>query len=293
MKVIVTIPAYNEERTISPVIKEIFSALKQAKHDHAVIVIDDGSTDRTREVAERAGAIVYSNKRNSGLAVTFAHEMRRCAEHKADIIVHTDADGQYPASVIPTLVKEIEKGADLVLGTRFGKGRYAGSWMNKLGNRMFARVFSGLLGQRITDTTTGFRAFTREVAALPLINDFTYTQEQLLRAGKKHMKIVEVPIHAAKTRESRLFRNPLHYAVRAWINILRIYRDFAPLRFFGAIGGMFLLLGFLLGIWIVVTLVQTGMVGGIPRVVLSALLILTGIQIWLFGFLADMQRVKE
>src|SRR3989344_3099803 len=125
MKVIVTIPAYNEAGTIGPVLKEIKEVLKKMPYDSEIIVVDDGSTDGTVAVAKQAGAVVYRNKRNLGLAETFSHEMRRCVEHKADVIVHTDADGQYPASAIPALVRKISEGNDLVLGSRFGKGSYA------------------------------------------------------------------------------------------------------------------------------------------------------------------------
>ena len=291
MRVVITIPAYNEEKTLGKIIKEIKEFMNKTNYNYQVLVLDDGSLDKTVDVAKKNSAIVVSNKRNLGLAETFKREMKECLKLKADIIVHTDADGQYPAYYIPEMVKKVEQGYDLVLGSRFGKGNYGGSsLMNKLGNRAFARVFSNLLKTKITDTTTGFRAFTREVAELPLINTFTYTQEQLIRAGKSKMKIVEVPIRTNKTRPSKLFKNPFDYAVKAWINIFRIYRDFEPLKFFGRIGLLFILAGFLLGLFILYKIITVGSAGGIPRVILSLLLILVGIQRAFFGFLADMNR---
>lgn len=287
---VISIPAYNEERTIGQVIKDIKNVMDSTNYNYKILVLNDGSRDKTIEVAKENGAIVVSNKRNLGLAETFKREMKECLKLNAEIIVHTDADGQYPAHYIPQMIKKIEDDYDLVLGSRFGKGKkYRGSFMNKMGNIAFAKVFSGLLGTKITDSTTGFRAFTQEVAELPLINSFTYTQEQLIRVGKTHMKITEVGIIANKTRKSRLFKNPIDYAIKAWINIFRIYRDFEPLKFFGRIGLMFILLGFLLGLLIVYRLINFGNVGGIPRVILTMLLILVGVQIWLFGFLADMK----
>jgi len=290
MKVIITIPAYNEEKTIPPVIKEIKRVMSKTNYKYEILVLNDGSQDKTVEVAKKAGATVFSNKRNLGLAQTFQAEMKKCLELNADIIVHTDADGQYPAIYIPKLIEKLEQGNDLVLGSRFGKGNYSGSIMKSMGNRAFARVFSKMLKVKLTDTTTGFRAFTREVAELPLINNFTYTQEQLIRASKSNMKVAEVPIQTRKTRPSRLFRGPFDYAFKAWINILRIYRDYEPLKFFGRIGATFIILGVLVGIWIVYNIIATGSAGGIPRVILSMLLIVTGIQIGLFGFLADMNK---
>lgn len=290
MRVVISIPAYNEEKTLGRVINGIKLVMDRNRYKYKILVLNDGSKDRTAEIAKKQGAIVVSNKRNLGLAETFKREMEECLKLKADIIVHTDADGQYPSEYIPNMIKKIEEGYDLVLGSRFGKGRYKGSVMNKLGNVAFARVFSSLLRKKITDTTTGFRAFTSEVAELPLINDFTYTQEQLIRAGKAKMRITEIPITTRKTRKSKLFKNPIDYAVKAWINIFRIYRDFEPLKFFGRIGLMFILLGFVLGLYILYNIITTGGTGGTPRVILSMLLILVGVQIGLFGFLADMKK---
>jgi glycosyltransferase involved in cell wall biosynthesis len=291
MKVVITIPAYNEEKDIERVIHSIKSVIKSTQYDYDILVLDDGSSDKTVQISKEAGAIVVSNKRNLGLAETFKREMEECLKLKADIIVHTDADGQYPSEYIPSIIKKVESGYDLVLGSRFGKGKYGNSSiLKKLGNIAFAKVFSGLLRIKLTDTTTGFRAFTSEVAKLPLINNFTYTQEQLIRAGKGNMKIGEVPIKTNKTRKSKLFRNPFDYAIKAWINILRIYRDFEPLKFFGVISFIFILFGFLIGCFILYTLITRGNVGGIPRVVFCMLLILAGVQIGLFGFLADMTK---
>ncbi len=286
MKIIVTMPAYDEERTIERVIEEIKEVMKI--YNYQILVVDDGSTDRTAEIARKAGAKVISHKRNLGLVCTFRTEMKECLNLKADIIVHTDADGQYPSAYIPRLIEKINEGYDIVLGSRFGKGRYSGSLMKKVGNKLFARAFRRLLKIKITDTTTGFRAFTKEVAKMQITNSFTYTQEQLIRAGRSKMLITEVPITTNRTRKSRLFKNSFDYAIRAWINIFRIYRDYEPLKFFGRIGLSLIILGFVLGVFIIYNIITIGQAGGTPRVILSALLILVGIQIITFGFLADM-----
>lgn len=290
MKIVITIPAYNEERTIKGVIEEIKSVMGTKNYDYRILVLDDGSKDKTREIAEKAGAVVFSNKRNLGLAKNFKREMEESIKLNADIIVHTDADGQYPAKYIPLMIKRVEQGHDLVLGSRFGKGTYQGSVMKKIGNKIFASVFSRLLKTRLTDTTTGFRAFTAEVAGLPIINRFTYTQEQLIRAEKARMRICEIPIESKKTRESRLFNNSLDYAIKAWINILRIYRDFAPLKFFGLLGLALASTGFIIGIFFVYLHMTTGIVGHSGLLFLMIILIFTGIQTVLFGFLADMLK---
>jgi glycosyltransferase involved in cell wall biosynthesis len=287
MKIVVTIPAYNEEKDISRVIKDIKSNVKEKV---TVLVVDDGSNDNTVKAAKKAGAIVVSNKRNIGLVGTFKREMEECLKLKADIIVHTDADGQYPAKFIPLLIKKVKSGSDLVLGTRFDKGSYSGSMMKKIGNKLFAKVFSNMLHMKITDTTTGFRAFTPEVARLPLINRFTYTQEQLIRARKYNFEINEIPIVAESTRESRLFKNSFDYAVKAGINLIRIYRDFEPLKFFGIFGTVIFSTGFLIGIYLVYLHFTSGIVGHFALIVLDILILSIGLQIIIFGFIADMLK---
>lgn len=294
MKVVITIPAYNEEHTLGPVLEDIKKAMQGTSYRYALQVVNDGSSDKTAAVAKKHGARVVSHSRNRGLAETFKTEMAECLKLKADIIVHTDADGQYDPRAIPQLIAKVEQGYDLVLGSRF-KGRSMSHMpvLKRLGNKAFAMVFSHLLKQRITDSTTGFRAFTADVARdINYINTFTYTQEQLIRAKKQKFRIAEIGIKSRRTRESRLFKGPFQYAIKAWTNILRIYRDYDPLKFFGYIGGTFFTLGFLVGLFILYNIVMTGGAGGIPRVILSALLLITGVQVILFGFLAD-QHKKE
>ena len=201
-KIIITIPAYNEEKDIVRAIQEIKKVMNN--YNYKILVIDDGSTDRTKELAKKEGAIVFSHLSNKGLAETFRTEMRKCLELNADIIVHTDADGQYFAEDIPRLIKKIEEGYDLVLGSRFiGNIEYM-SLLKKLGNKVFAIVFKHLTKVKLTDTTTGFRAFTKNVAQnIDYINQFTYTQDQIIRAAKQKFRITEIPINTRKTRPSR------------------------------------------------------------------------------------------
>lgn len=291
MPIVVTIPAYNEEKTLPFVLQEIKKVLTEKKYSFQFLVIDDGSTDNTAAEARKYGARVISHKQNLGLAQTFKHEMKECLAMKADIIVHTDADGQYHAEHIPELIEKINAGYDLVLGSRFQGSIEKMPLLKKIGNIAFSKVISSLTGVKITDSTTGFRAFTAEVAReIEFINTFTYTQEQIIKAAKQGFKIGEIPIRARKTRHSRLFKNPFQYAVKAWINILRIYRDYNPLKFFGYLGVFFFLAGMIIGVLILIRILITGGAGGIPRVILSALLMLVGIQIIIFGFLADMLK---
>lgn len=292
MKVIITIPAYNEEKTLGNVIGNIKQVMDKTKYNYKILIVDDGSKDKTKGIAQEAGALVISHPKNFGLAETFKTEMKNALELKPDVIVHTDADGQYLAEDIPRLIKEIEKGNDLVLGNRFRGGIEYMPWLKKKGNRAFSKVISKITGVRVGDCQTGFRAFTPEVAKLNIISNFTYTQEQIIRAVRNKFKIKEIPTRFVRRidGESRLFSHPFRYAARAWINILRIYRDFEPLKFFGYIGFGLFGMGFLIGLGLVIRYLIVGSVGRIPLTILSMLLIIVGLQIVIFGFLADMNK---
>ena len=291
MNVIITIPSYNEEKTIGKVIKEIKGVMNKTKYKYKILVVDDGSSDKTSEIAKGLGAIVHSNKKNLGLIETFKIEIKKCLELRADIIVHTDADGQYLAEDIPKLIKKMEEGYDLVIGSRFRYKNTNLSFLKNIGNKAFALVFSNIMKRKVTDTTSGFRAFTSNVAKnIKLINDFTYTQEQLIRAHKMKYRIGEIGIKTRKTRKSKLFKHPLQYAFKAWINIFRIYRDYNPLNFFGTIGLLLFSIGFLIGLYFIGLHLTSGIKGHLGLLFLMLILIFSSIQVILFGFLADMYK---
>ena len=292
MKVVVTIPAFNEEKTIAKVVKNIKEIMSRTNYASHVLVVDDGSSDNTAKVAKAAGAIVYSHPKNYGLAETFRTEISKSFGLKPDIIVHIDADSQYQPKEIPKLLEEIKKGNDLVLGSRF-KGRIEEMpLIKRLGNIAFSKVLSQIVGLKISDAQTGFRAFTREVAeSIEITSNHTYTQEQIIRAVRNKFRINEVPIYFAKRDgKSRLISNPLGYAVRAWINIIRIYRDYEPLKFFGVIGSLIFGFGFLVGLYLVYLHLTSGIVGHLALMMLDIIILSIGLQIIIFGFIADMNR---
>lgn len=203
-----------------------------------------------------------------------------------------DADGQYNAKDIPGLINETKKGYDLVLGDRFSGGIESMPLIKRIGNRAFSKVITRILRFKVHDCQTGFRAFTKELAEkVPVRSDHTYTQEQIITASRKGFKIKEVPTYfSARKDKSRLISNPFGYAIRAWNNIIRLQRDYNPLKFFGSVALTFLAAGFAIGLWLLVTFLKTGIVGHLPSAILSIMLIITGIQILFFGFLADMHR---
>ena len=292
MRLIVTIPAHNEEFTLGNVLDSINTLFKSNNLDGKIVVVDDGSTDKTAQIASSKGAVVLSHPVKLGLAEAFRTEIKTCLEHGADIIIHIDADGQYLPAEIPKLLDEIEKGYSLVLGSRFLGTIEHMPLTKRVGNKLFSKVISNITGLTITDAQTGFRAFTREVAEkIPIISTHTYTQEQVIKCARIY-KVKEVPVHFAKREgKSRLIRNPFEYAVKAWITLFRIYRDYKPLSFFGMIGGIPLLVGSLIGVWFSYNhFFMGGVKGHLLLSIFMMLLVLVGIQIILFGFLADMKR---
>lgn len=292
MKIVVTIPAYNEAKSIGKLVKDIKNAMS-GRYNYSILVVDDGSTDNTAQAAKKSGAVVYSHPKNYGLAETFKTEIKKCLELKADVIVHIDADGQYLPKDIPKLLREIKNGYDLVLGSRFeGKIEYM-PLIKRIGNIAFSRVVSGITNLGISDAQTGFRAFTRKVAEeIPITSNHTYTQEQIIRAVKQKFRVKEVPIYFAKRDgKSRLISSPFGYAARALINIIRTYRDYEPLKFFGIIGSSIFLVGIFLGLYLVYfQFFEGGAFRHLGLMMLDILVLSIGLQIIIFGFLADMSR---
>lgn len=293
MKVVITIPAYNEESTIGKVINSIKEVMGRLKYTYKVLVVDDGSNDNTAKIARKAGAVVYSHPKNYGLAESFKTEIYQALELNADVIVHIDADFQYQPKEIPKLLGEVKKGHDLVLGSRFKGTIEDMPLVKRFGNIIFSRVVSQIIGLHISDAQTGFRAFKRSVAEkVNITSNHTYTQEQIIRAVKEKFKIKEVPIHFAKRYgKSRLISNPFGYATRAFINLIRVYRDFEPLKFFGVVGSIILFLGFVLGLYLVYfQFFGNGAFRHLGLMMLDILILSIGLQIIIFGFIADMNR---
>lgn len=293
MLIVTSIPAYNESRTIGQLIGGIHSVMKKNSYNYKILVVDDGSKDKTAEEAKKAGAVVYSHPKNYGLAETFKTEVEMSLALGADIIVHIDADTQYKAEEIPKLIVEIENGYDLALGSRFKGTIESMPFMKRIGNIAFSKVISNITGMKISDAQTGFRAFTRKVAeSIKITSNHTYTQEQIIRAVREKFKIKEVPVYFAKRNDkSRLVSNPFEYAVKAWINIIRIYRDYEPLKFFGIIGALIFAIGFILGLYLTyIQIFGEGVNRHLGLMMLDILVLSIGLQIIIFGFIADMMK---
>ena len=292
MLAVVTMPAYNEEKTIGHVVSEIKKVMSGQKFSYKILLVDDGSTDGTAKVAKAGGAIVISHPKNYGLSEAFRTEMKKCLEMKADVIIHIDADRQYDPKEMPKLIAKLAEGYDLVLGSRFPGKVVHMPWIKRMGNKAFTHIVRSITGLDITDSQTGFRAFTREVAKLPISSTYSYTQEQIIRAAKEKFKVAEVPASFAKREEggSRLMGSPLEYAIKASINLTRVYRDYQPLKFFGLSGLALFSMGFIIGIYFLYLHLTKGITGHLGLFFLMTALMVIGIQLALFGFIADAHR---
>jgi len=294
MKVVITIPAYNEEKSISKVIEDIRKTMRKTRWKYEIIVVDDGSTDKTAEVAKQAGATVFSHPYRYGLAEAFRTEMEKVMKRKPDIIIHIDADGQYKPEEIPKLIEPIFKNkADLVLGSRFLGFIEEMPTLKRFGNKLFSKTVSQICGVKITDSQTGFRAFTREFAEkVKIISRHTYTQEMIIKAIREKFRIKEVPVHFVKRKygESKLISNSFEYGAKALTNIFRIYRDYEPLKFFGSIGASLFSIGVLIGLYILWIFFSFGLSEVYYHdlsIILMVFFLVSGLQVLLFGFLAD------
>lgn len=297
MKLVVTVPAYNEEKTVASVIQEIPRHI-DGVDSIEVLLIDDGSSDNTATEATKAGVDeIVTHKANEGLGVAFRDGLNSAAEKGADIIVNIDGDGQYNAHQITALVKPILDGkADIVLGCRDIDNLDFMPRGKKLGNKLATWLTGRLSGLPIKDAQTGFRAFSREAALrMNLGGEYTYVQETLIQARYKGLKVEQVPVEfGSRDGKSRLIPSLGAYAVRAGAIMLSTYRDYHPLKFFGSIGGTLILVGLGFGVRVIVHFIQTGMVSPyVPSAILSSLLIIIGlgtIALGTFAYMLSSQR---
>jgi glycosyltransferase involved in cell wall biosynthesis len=296
LRLVVMIPAYNEEATIKQVITSIPREIRGIEVV-IPIVIDDGSVDRTATKAAEAGALVVSNSTNQGLAYSFRKGIETALHLGADIIVNTDADNQYDQTQIPELIEPIlHKRADMVLGSRFlGKIEHMsfGKWW---GNKLATVAVNMVSGANVSDGQTGFRAFTRDTALrLNVMSNFTYTQETILEAMDKRLKMEEVPITFRKREDkNRLFGSVWGYARRASSTLLFGMLKYHPFRTFLSIGIGFVLVGLVAGSRVIIQFVNTGAIEPyLPSAILSSLCILLGAQIAAMGLIATMLKQQR
>ena len=243
MKLIVTIPAQNEERTIGRVVAGALDCIQSAG-EVQVLVLDDGSSDRTAEVAAKAGAAVIPIHGRPGLGKVFQEGVEAAMRLGADIVVNIDGDGQFDPADIPRLVEPIlNDEADFVTCSRFKNAAYRPQMpaVKYWGNWAVVKIVNSICGgSRFTDVSCGFRAFNREALyRMTLFGTYTYTQESFIDLFAKGLRIAEVPLRVRGVREhgrSRVANSIWKYATNTGPIILRAMRDIRPLKFFGLIG---------------------------------------------------------
>ena len=244
MKLVIQIPCLNEEATLPVTIRDLPTQIPGVDRIE-ILVIDDGSTDRTSELARQLGATrVVRFPARRGLARAFDTGLREALAMGADIVVNTDADNQYVGADIGKLITPIlEKRADMVLGSRPIDDIEHFSPLKKLLQRLGSSVVRTLSNTDVPDATSGFRAYSREAAVrLTVLTGFTYTLETLIQASQKNLTIAHVPIRVnGKLRESRLFKGMGAYISRSLGTMLRVYLLYQPLRFFLTLAGLSLL----------------------------------------------------
>jgi glycosyltransferase involved in cell wall biosynthesis len=291
MKLIIQIPCLNEAATLPATLADLPRSIPGVDTIET-LVIDDGSSDDTAAVARAHGVThVIRFRRHKGLAAAFIAGIDACLKAGADLIVNTDADNQYAAHEIARLVAPLLSGqADIVIGDRNIRDLRHMSWPKKWLQRIGSWVVRQVSSTKVPDTTSGFRAYTREAALrMTIVSDFSYTLESIIQAGKRRMAIAHVEVATnANTRPSRLFDSVFSYLKRSAATIVRIYTMYEPLKVFTYIGTIVFLAGFAISVRFLYYYFSASYgPRNIQSLILSAVLMIVGFQVVLIGLLAD------
>lgn len=296
MKLIVQIPCLNEEETLPLVLKSIPKVI-DGIDEIETLVIDDGSTDRTCEVARRYGVThILHHKTNKGLARSFSDGIHFALTHGADIIVNTDADNQYPQEDIPRLIEPIlNDEAEMVIADRQIPRVKHFSWLKKRFQRVGTRAVRMLSGASVPDAVSGFRAYSRNAAMqLNIVTDFSYVIETIIQAQYKKISIASIKVMInPPTRESRLFKNMFDHMKRSGTTMLRIYTMYSALRIFMMVGFLVGLIGLIAtGRFFVYVLIGQG-AGHVQSIIFGGILLIAGVQIFMTGVVADLIGINR
>ena len=290
-KLIIQIPCLNEAETLPATLADLPAAIDGIDVIET-LVVDDGSRDGTAAIARACGAThVVRLRRNKGLAAAFSAGIDAALALGADFIVNTDADNQYAGADIPKLLAPLLAGeADICIGDRNIQaiGHMAGG--KKLLQRVGSWVVRQVSGTQVPDTTSGFRAYTRDAALrMTIISEFSYTLESIIQAGKRRMAIAHVEVRTNPgTRNSRLFNSTFSYIKQSSATIVRIYASYEPLKVFSYIGLTILGIGLVISLRFLYYYVTGSGMGKLQSLILSAVLMIVGFQVVLIGLVADL-----
>lgn len=292
MKLIIQIPCYNEAETLPITIRDLPRQVPGIDQIE-LLVIDDGSQDGTAEVARELGVQhLYRFPQRVGLARGFIAGLEVALRAGADIIVNTDADNQYDASCLPSLIAPILEGrAGIVVGDRGVATLVHFSPTKRFLQRIGSWVVQFASGLRVLDATSGFRAYSREAALrITVLSDYSYTLETLIQAGARYLGVAFVPVRTRpQLRESRLMRSIPEYLAQSALTIVRAYAMYQPMRIFAMIGGLMILAGLVPALRFLYFFLVTGDgAGHIQSLIFAAILLILGFQIMLIGLLADL-----
>ena len=291
MKLIIQIPCFNEAGSLPDTLKRLPRQLN-GFDSVEYLVIDDGSTDATLEVAREYGVdhIVRLIK-HSGLARAYRNGLDASLRLGADVILNTDADNQYNAEDIPKILEPILNGtAELVIGDRGVRTQPNFSPLKRRLQTWGSHIVSRAAGLDIPDATSGFRAMTREAALRTnILSNYSYTLETLIQAGNQQLAIAYVPIRTNPTmRTSRLIRSVSHYLLHSTVTIMRSYTMYRPLRVFSIIGTVLMILGLIPLVRFMIFYFQGLGAGNVQSLILGAILVIVGFQTFLIGLVADL-----
>ncbi len=292
MKLIIQIPCLNEADTLPATLADLPRAIPGVDVIE-YLIINDGSRDQTVAVARAHGVHhVVSFRRHKGLAAAFMAGIDESLRCGADLIVNTDADNQYSGHDIARLLEPLLAGrADIVIGDRNIREIHHMSWHKKLLQRIGSWVVRQVSNTQVPDTTSGFRAYTRDAALrMTIVSDFSYTLESIIQAGKKRMAVAHVAISTNPgTRKSRLFSSIYSYIKQSTATIVRIYAMYEPLKIFSYIGGTIFLIGLAISMRFLFAYISGGGYnsGHLQSLILSAVLMIVGFQVVLIGLVAD------
>lgn len=290
MKLIIQIPCYNEEKTLPITYNDLPKSI-EGIDEIEYLIINDGSHDKTVEIARNLGIHhIVSFPNNRGLAKGFMAGIDACLRLGADIIVNTDGDNQYKGQDIKKLVEPILKGrAEMVIGDRQTDTIEHFSPLKKKLQKFGSSVVRLASKTNVVDTTSGFRAYSREAAMkLNVISEYTYTLETIISTGRNKLAIESVAIGTnGKLRDSRLFKSTWSYIKRSMTTIIRTYSMYRPMKVFLSLASIFILLGSIIGIRYLYFYFSGQGAGHIQSLILTSILIVTGFQLGIFGLLAD------